>query len=175
MAYHRISQPEARHLSGFIGRLRGDDSGELHKQACAMAASAYQVVGKQDHFGYCLFHKLATYQGPWHSELETMASVALRGLARLADGRVGEAVKQASFNPRDWTDSVLRLAQLYPQLLTASAALGLVGGGLHWGLGNSPSKEDNLDDEKRRAQIDTLNDMTNDMETELRRRGYDAA
>jgi len=167
MAYHRVSFPEAQFLEGYVGQFRRDDSGAFHKQACALAAVVYERAGKGDLPGKFIFQKLATYEGPWLPALERLGSIAIRGLSALP-----EATKQANVNPRDWFSNITHLAGLYPKLLTASAALGTVGGGLAWAARNDPRKELEQEDEKTRLQIELLNSMTNDMEIELRRKGY---
>lgn len=165
MAHHRISFPQANVMQGMVNTLREDDSGAFDKLACAAAAYVYDLTGQRHKTAYHLFSKLAAYEGPWYQELKDLAGIALQGL-----GSTPQMVKRADIGLKDILGGIGGVAGMYPKLLLAASALGTAGGGLAWSLGHR-QKEEETDDARSRAQIEFLNSMTNDIDSNLLRRG----
>lgn len=167
MAHHKVSFDQTRFIEGLVNTVRTDETGAFDKKACAAAAKVYELTGGVDKPGYWLFAKVAAHEGPWTSHLRDIAGIALQALGK------GALEKRAwSPNIRDLLSNASHLASLYPKLLTAAAALGAAGGGAVYAMGNDPAREEDMEAEKLREQIEYLNSMTNEMETQLRRRGF---
>jgi len=153
--------------------------GAVQRLVCKYAAEAYKECGKMDQFSYHMFNKMASTRN-WWPELELYSDVALAALGKVhgeirkeaADAEIDAVFEKQALNL--FTNLAAGVGRISPgvlKLMLATGALsGMTGGAAAW-MANRGVHQDIPKIEAMKSKINYYNQLTDEIESELQRRG----
>lgn len=169
LAAHGLSHAEFNYVTHFVDQMESDPTGAFHKQAAALAASFYKAAGREDALAYHLYRNLADPNVPWSPGYVPLVTPIYTALDQndpmrkeAMSGAIGGVLNGLKGAPGFWQ-----------KMLLASGILGAGAGGIAWQLQQDTPEED-AEAASMQAQIEFLNNITHDIDTDLQRRGVRA-
>lgn len=155
--------------------------GAVQRLVCKYAAEAYKESGKMTSFNYHVFNKLASTKD-WWPTLDPYYEAATIAIGKVHSDIRKEAAdlqKEAMFEKKAinlFTNMASGIGKMSPEIIKSVIALGgltgVAGGSTAW-LANRGVQQDKPQIEAMKGKIDYYNQLTNEIESELRRRGGD--
>jgi hypothetical protein len=169
LAAHGMSHAEFNYCTNFVDSVEADPAGVLHKQAAALAAHFYKQAGREDALAYHLYNNLADPATPWSPGYVPLVVPIYTALDQndpfrkeAMSGAIGSVMNGLKGAPSAWQ-----------KMLLAAGVVGAGAGGLAWQMQQDTPEED-AEAASTQAQIEFLNNITHDIDTDLRRRGVRA-